>query len=106
VVLSAAALIWTASRASALALLVVGLLELLRKRRYGLVIALAAVLLIGVLVMGGTEAPLGPFGGLLRTTDSRSSTVEAALADFGTSPCGASVSVPKHQPSPHHSSEH
>ncbi|WP_454085371.1 hypothetical protein [Georgenia sp. Marseille-Q6866] len=85
-VLSAVALMWSASRASALALVTIGLLELLRRRRYGLVASLAVALVLGVVVVTRLDVPMGPLEGLLRTTDSRSSSLATALADSRTSP--------------------
>lgn len=83
--LSAGALVWSASRASTLALLVVVAFELVRRRRYGSVVGLVAVV---VLALASTllDVSAGPFDALLRSTDSRSSTFDASLADFRSSP--------------------
>lgn len=85
-ILSVIALVWTASRASTLALVAVGLFELLRRRRYGLVAVLGAALVLGIMILSRVDIPIGPLEGLLRTTDSRSGSLETALADFRTSP--------------------
>ncbi|WP_324650017.1 O-antigen ligase family protein [Georgenia sp. H159] len=84
--LSAIALIWTASRASALALVLVGLFELLRRKRYGLVGALGAAVVLAAILLTRLDVPGVPLEGLLRTTDSRSNSLDAALDDFRSSP--------------------
>lgn len=84
--LSVVALVWTASRASTLALIVVGLLELVRRKRYGVVAALAVAVGLGALLLSRLDLAGSPLDVLLRTNDSRSGSVDAALADVSSSP--------------------
>src|SRR5690606_4216853 len=73
-------------RASTLALIVVGLLELVRRKRYGVVAALAVAVVLGALLLSRLDLAGSPLDVLLRTNDSRSGSVDAALADVSSSP--------------------